>query len=318
MSSQLFPTLTGQGWSISRTSEFSNRKPVSVSGKQVAIADWSYPRYTWEVVFNLLRQGSGFYTPNDSFAEMATLLGFFDSRQGGFDTFLYQDQDDNAVTNQGIGTGDGTTVGFQLARSFGGFVVPVLAPNVVSQVTVSGTPIAWGGLAAPTAPSLSSVAGGSLGGTTYFAKITYQTAQGETVPSGESSLAVAANNLLKVTSPSAAAGATGYNVYVSTSSGTETKQNTAPIAIGTAWTEPTSGLIAGASPPAASPTWSVSSWGTTSPGIVTFSSAPAAAAPIAASFSYYWPVRFAEDQCVFEKFTSGRYMVKKLTFKSEK
>jgi hypothetical protein len=101
-------------------------------------------------------------------------------------------------------------------------------------------------ITAPAAPTLTSSAGGTLAATTYYVKTTYVTAAGETLPSAESSLAVAANNVLGVTSPAAQSGATGYNVYVSTSTGTETKQNSAPIAIGTNWTEPTSGLIAGA------------------------------------------------------------------------
>jgi hypothetical protein len=106
-------------------------------------------------------------------------------------------------------------------------------------------------LAAPSpAPSLSSSAGGALGATTYFVKTTYVNQYGETVASAESSLAVAANNVLVVTSPAALGNATGYNVYVSTTTGTETKQNGGtPIAIGTNWTEPTTGLVAGSALP---------------------------------------------------------------------
>ncbi len=115
-------------------------------------------------------------------------------------------------------------------------------------VDASGNPV---GLAAPAAPVLSQVAGGSLGATTYFAKTTYTTAGGETLASSEASLAVSANNLLQVASPGTATGATGYNVYASTATGTETRQNTAPIALGAAWTEPTTGLTAGAALPAA-------------------------------------------------------------------
>lgn len=109
-------------------------------------------------------------------------------------------------------------------------------------------------LAAPAAPTLSSTAGGTLGATTYFVKITYVNNGGETVGSLESSLAVAANNLLVVTSPSSSGNATGWNVYVSTSTGTETKQNTTLNTIGTNWTEPTSGLVSGSSPPASNTT----------------------------------------------------------------
>lgn len=106
-------------------------------------------------------------------------------------------------------------------------------------------------VAAPAAPTLSQTPAGALAATTYFVKITYVNAAGETTPSAEASLAVSVNNVLVVTSPSNPGGSvTGYNVYVSTSTGTETKQNGGtPIAIGTNWTEPTSGLVSGAALP---------------------------------------------------------------------
>ena len=71
----------------------------------------------------------------------------------------------------------------------------------------------------------------------------------ESAASVESSIAVSANNLLTVTSPSSVTGATGYNVYVASYSGGEIKQNTTAIAIGTNWTEPTSGLVTGTAAP---------------------------------------------------------------------
>ncbi len=96
---------------------------------------------------------------------------------------------------------------------------------------------------APAAPSLSQVSGGALAATTYYVKIAY-VFNGPIGPgSSESSLAVTASHLLQVASPASSAGATGYDVYVATSTGQETLQNASPIAIGTAWTEPTSGLI---------------------------------------------------------------------------
>jgi hypothetical protein len=96
--------------------------------------------------------------------------------------------------------------------------------------------------AVPTAPVLGQTSGGTQQATTYYVKIAYVFGGPAGVGSAESSLAVAANNLLTVTSPSSAAGATGYNVYAATASGLETLQNTTPIAVGTNWTEPVTGL----------------------------------------------------------------------------
>src|SRR5262249_38799514 len=85
--------------------------------------------------------------------------------------------------------------------------------------------------------------------TTYYVKVTYLVNGGETAASSESSLAVAASHLLQVSSPSAETGATAYNVYVWTTSGQEVLQNANPITLGSTWTEPTSGLVTGASAP---------------------------------------------------------------------
>lgn len=57
-------------------------------------------------------------------------------------------------------------------------------------------------------------------------------------------MAVGANNLLTVASPASVTNGIGYNVYVGTAADGETLQNNSPIAYGTGWTEPTSGLVA--------------------------------------------------------------------------
>lgn len=100
------------------------------------------------------------------------------------------------------------------------------------------------GLAAPTIPSLS--AGGTtslLGARTEFVIVTYVNANGETTGSPEASQALTSGQLLTVTSPAASGDATGYNVYVGFVSGQEARQTATPIALGTNWTEPTSGPV---------------------------------------------------------------------------
>lgn len=130
-----------------------------------------------------------------------------------------------------------------------------LAPKLqLGRWPLLGAPSSAGTAPPVAAPSLSKVAGGALAATTYFVRSTYVTATGETAASLESSLAVAASNLLVVAAPPAdvAAKAIGWNVYVSTTAGAETLQNgTVPIAMGTAWTEPTSSAVAGAALPQA-------------------------------------------------------------------
>lgn len=111
---------------------------------------------------------------------------------------------------------------------------------------------------APAAPILGETPGGTNAARTLYAQVAYVNASGETLASTEAHLAVDANNLLTLASPPAVTGATGYDVYVSTTSGAETKQNFNSIPIGTSWTEPTTGLIAGTTAPPASNTASPS------------------------------------------------------------
>ena len=68
-------------------------------------------------------------------------MGFFLSVQGGFQTFLFDDPTDDAVsTEQQFGTGDGTTTSFQLGRTLisGGFFEPIVAPNTVTGIWLGG------------------------------------------------------------------------------------------------------------------------------------------------------------------------------------
>ena len=135
MSTSIFPTLAGLGWSVTRREIWKTRQQEAISGKETRIADWSYPRHQWSLGFDFLRQGA---LSGQSYSEFALLAGFFDLRQGAFDSFLYADADDTAVTGQAIATGDGATTTFALLRGFGGFAEPILAPNVVSHVYLNG------------------------------------------------------------------------------------------------------------------------------------------------------------------------------------
>ena len=93
-----------------------------------------------------------------------------------------------------------------------------------------------GPVAAPAEPALTQVAGSGCPVEPYFAEITYVTAQGETNVSTESTFTTTAGNCLEVLSPPAASGVSGWNVYVSSNPNNETRQTSAPLAVGTNWT----------------------------------------------------------------------------------
>jgi uncharacterized protein (TIGR02217 family) len=132
MSSEIFPTLAGLEYPVVRTPIFKTLIQQSASGGETRSALQLYPRWQYRLSFNFLR--------DDANDEFRTLCAFFLARKGSFDSFLFQDVDDCAVTNQQIGVGTGSQVQFQLVRSFGGFDEPVLAPTAVTSLTVAGIP----------------------------------------------------------------------------------------------------------------------------------------------------------------------------------
>lgn len=317
MGTSVFPTLSGLEWPVNRTPIFDTIVQQSVSGKETRIALQTYPRWKWEVSFSILRADS-------TNLEFQSLVGFFNNRQGMFDSFLYTDANDYIVSAQNIATGTGALSSFQMIRTFGSFIEPVLAPNTVSAVYLAGTSIPTSGISAPTNSALGSTSGGTLGATTYFVKSTWATNSGETIAAAETSLAVSANRLLTIAAPgSAPVQAVGWNAYVgNTSSGghnSESKQNSVVNALGVAWTEPLTGLISGATFPVQNTTgWSVSTWGATTPGILTFGGVVLNGIAITADYSYYWPCRFDMDSAAFGLFMTNFYSLKKLTFESLK
>jgi hypothetical protein len=125
----------------------------------------------------------------------------------------------------------------------------------VNELRLSRWPIvgsaSTAGTGAPLLPSMSAVSSGALVAATYYVSVTYVTATGETALSPEAVLKVSANSVLQVASPAidSKSLATGWNVYVSTTSGKGTLQNASPISIGSTWTEPNPGLITGAAAP---------------------------------------------------------------------
>jgi len=137
MSNAVFPTLPGLTWDRKRTPEWKTMVQESASGLESRAALWSTPRWTWELSYDLLRSAA-------AFVELQTIVGFFNARRGAFDSFLFEDPDDNAVLAQAIGSGDGSTRSFQAVRGYGGFVEPVYNLKATPTVYVDG--VAQGGV----------------------------------------------------------------------------------------------------------------------------------------------------------------------------
>ena len=127
MSSNIFPDLAGLSWERKKTPIWSTKIQKTSSGKEMRSSYFSYPLYQFSLAYEVLRETGE--------AELQSILGLFNKVQGSFDTFLYTDPNDNAVTAQQFGVGDGVTTKFQLVRTYAGYVEPVKAIN--------GTPLVY-------------------------------------------------------------------------------------------------------------------------------------------------------------------------------
>jgi uncharacterized protein (TIGR02217 family) len=136
VSNAVLPVLPGLAWDNTTAPHFATKIQTSVGMSEVRAAFSPYPVRHYMLVHNFLRQ----YTPagGSPFTEMNTLYGFYCSRQGSFDSFLYDDPADDTVTLQQFGTGDGATVAFQLNRTRGGFNEPVYNTHSTPLIYING------------------------------------------------------------------------------------------------------------------------------------------------------------------------------------
>ena len=135
MSTAVLPSLPGLAWPVEVTPEFSTIVRKALAGQETRVALRPYPLKKWKLKWDVLRQGT---VGGSAYTELQQLFGFFNARQGQFDSFLFEDTftPDNQVTGQAIGNGDGSTLTFQLFRTFGGFAEQILAPNLGQTVNV--------------------------------------------------------------------------------------------------------------------------------------------------------------------------------------
>lgn len=121
MSDAIFPALPGLTWGRIKAPIWKTKIQQAVSGRELRAAFRQYPTYKFTLTHDFLRASAEL--------EFQTLIGFFNARQGSYDSFLYADPADNAVTAQSFGTGNGATTQFQLVRTLGSAIEPVMNLN---------------------------------------------------------------------------------------------------------------------------------------------------------------------------------------------
>lgn len=120
MSNAVFPELKGLGWNREKSPTWSTQVTKAVSGKEKRAALWSYPKWAFKLTYNILEDVAG-----ETGTDLKSIIGFYNSRMGQADDFLFNDTTDNTVTDQVIGTGDGVTNKFTLVRNMGGWIEPI-------------------------------------------------------------------------------------------------------------------------------------------------------------------------------------------------
>lgn len=103
-------------------------------GYEQSQQNWSIPRRAWQI-------GYGIQTRED----YSEVMAFFMSRRGRARGFRFKDWSDYQITDQIIGTGDGTEDQFQIYKRYDDSILPFDRPitQVVSgtlTVTLNGTP----------------------------------------------------------------------------------------------------------------------------------------------------------------------------------
>ncbi len=119
------------------------------------------------------------------------------------------------------------------------------AANLLYQ---SGVGVVLGPVPRPAPPVMDAVTG-TLDALALYVRVSWVETSGvEGVPSIEAAFETEANQALRVTPPLGPPVAAGWNVFVGTASGEETKQNASPLAPGQPWVMPATGLVMGVAP----------------------------------------------------------------------
>lgn len=126
MSDAVLPKFPGLKWGTVKTAMWSTKVQKSASGRELRASYYSYPDWKISLGYEVLRSGA--------LAELQTMVGFFNARKGSYDSFLYEDPEDYAATNQQFGVTAAGKTQYQLLRSLGGFMEPATAPKLTGAV----------------------------------------------------------------------------------------------------------------------------------------------------------------------------------------
>ena len=98
MSNEIFPSaVRGLTWNSPKMPEESTTVQIAVSGAEVRLVNWKNPIWHWDLTYDYIKNDDGDIAVGLTATDLKTLMGFFLTRQGRYDSFLYSDPVDNHV-----------------------------------------------------------------------------------------------------------------------------------------------------------------------------------------------------------------------------
>jgi hypothetical protein len=117
----LTAVLRGLAFDVHKKPIFSNKIVTHTSGKETATSYYENPKWEYTLTYDYLPD----IPKSVGETDLRMIMGFFLNRRGRFDTFLFDDPDDNTVVEGFQKDFDGSAVEFNLVRGIMGFYEPV-------------------------------------------------------------------------------------------------------------------------------------------------------------------------------------------------
>lgn len=132
MSNAIFPTFVGLKWGLTKSPTWAVKTQRSASQRSITTSFASSPIWRFKLSYEFLRHAS-------AFQELQSLVGFFNSRRGSFDSFLYSDPNENSVIDQVVAVTVAGQTKYKLNKTYGGFTEGIGAVNGTPAIKLNGT-----------------------------------------------------------------------------------------------------------------------------------------------------------------------------------
>lgn len=123
-------SLPGLTFSVHKKPMFKTNISEAPSGKEIRNALAEFPRWDFSLPYEFLEDRTG------SESSLKTIMGFFLTCRGSFQSWLFKDPDDYLVVNGVCGESDGLTTIFPLCRTIGDFREKIGQVDVANTVTL--------------------------------------------------------------------------------------------------------------------------------------------------------------------------------------